>query len=399
MAEEQKIYITGCGCGTSISLTKEAVDSINEAQLLIGTPWLLEALASPEVKTVPVHTAEQMYEAVTSADVPVITVLIPGDPAFSAAAQFLEMQLDHEPVFICGVSRVSVLCSRTGIPEEKVRFLQPKTEKTRLSYAVSRSRYACIQPDGEISAADILTSLAADELGGIEVYLGSCLGQEREVIRHGPVNELKEAVYPEDTVLLFSNPDWSHYTMIGLPDESFFRGTVPMTKFEVRNIASSKLEVCATDIIYDVGGGTGSVSIELARRAYDGKVYAVERLPEALYLLNKNRRHLRAFNMEIVAGEAPEAFAQLPPPDKVFIGGSGGRIDAIIGSVLSLNPRALICATAATLETLAAARQAFSAHRCHAEVIQVSAARLVPRGNAFSMFEAINPVFVLVGRP
>lgn len=400
MAEEQqKIDIIGCGAGTPSGLSEQTARSIKNAQILIGPAQLLETFAAPGQQTVCADTDAELLEAAKEASEENCAVLLFGDPAYSPAAWTLRAHFGTKAAFFNGISSLSLICSRIGIAAEKVRCLESSRDGSDLLYQISRSRYSCLLPETHLPAGEVLALLRASELGMLEAYCAVHLGQEGEVLRHGPVSELHEEDYPPNTVLLFSNPDWARYTTIGLPDESFFRGTVPMTKFEVRNIASSKLEISATDIIYDIGAGTGSVSIELARRAYDGKVYAVERLPEALYLLNKNRRHLRAFNMEITAGEAPEILASLPAPDKIFIGGSGGRIDEIIRVVLSRNPRVLICATAATLETLAAARQAFSACNCHTEVIQTNAARLVPRGNAFSMFEAINPVFVLVGRP
>ena len=103
------------------------------------------------------------------------------------------------------------------------------------------------------------------------------------------------------------------------------RGKVPMTKEEVRWVSVNRLTVRPTDTVWDVGAGTGAVTLELARKASDGTVYAVERKPEAVALLHENRIKLGGYNVKIIEGPAPEALENLPAPDCVFVGGSGGR--------------------------------------------------------------------------
>ncbi|MBD5561046.1 MAG: precorrin-6Y C5,15-methyltransferase (decarboxylating) subunit CbiT [Clostridia bacterium] len=395
----QEVVIVGCGLGTPATLTVEAAEAVRSADRLIGPARLLAALALPGVQQSERTSGPDVVAEVHAHPDERIAILFPGDPGFFSSARTLARELGSSVRILPGVSAFSALCDRLRIPEEEVRFLRADASALEdIVYAVSRNPWSCIQTGQRSSTHAVLTALMEAGLGALRASCGYALGQSDELLAEDTVDGLAQSDLPETAALLLSNPDWARYTVIGLPDEAFFRGTVPMTKFEVRNIAASKLEIAANDTVYDIGGGTGAVSIELSRRAYLGKVYAVERLPEALYLLNKNRRHLRAFNMEIVAGEAPEALKDLPAPDKVFIGGSGGRIGQIIEAVHSANPQVTIVATAATLETLSEARNAFEQHGCRTEVLQVNASRLVSRGNAFTMFQAINPVFVMIAR-
>lgn len=398
-ANAQDVVIVGCGLGSPQTLTVEAAEAIQSADRLIGSERLLEALAPPGAQKVVRRDRGEVVTEVLGHPGERIAILVAGDPGFFSAARALTRELGSNVRVIPGISSFSAICDRLRIPEYEVHC--PRLDGRAMNdvvYDISRSKYACVLPRGSQATRAVLGALHEEGLGTLHTACGSNLGQPDELILEGPVDELREMDFPELSTLLISNPEWARYTIIGLPDEAFFRGTVPMTKFEVRNIAASKLEIAATDVIYDIGGGTGSVSVELSRRAYCGHVYSVERLPEALYLLNKNRRHLRAFNMEIVAGEAPEALKDLPAADKVFIGGSGGRIGEIIEAVLAKNSRTTIAATAATLETLSAARDAFEEHGCRTEVLQVGASRLVSRGNAYTMFQAVNPVFVMIAR-
>lgn len=395
----QDVVIVGCGLGSPQSLTVEAAEAVRSAERLIGSERLLEALAPPGAQKVVRLRNKDIVAEVIGHPGERIAILVAGDPGFFSTARTLTRELGGSVRVIPGISSFSAICDRLRIPEDEVRCLRMEGRPSAdIVYDISRAKYACLLTGDAESTMRLLNMLHEEGLGGLHAALGADLGQPDEQIIEDSADGLREMRLPDLSTLLISNPDWARYTVIGLPDEAFFRGTVPMTKFEVRNIAASKLEIAATDVIYDIGGGTGSVSVELSRRAYLGRIYSVERLPEALYLLNKNRRHLRAFNIEIVGGEAPEALRDLPAPDKVFIGGSGGRIEEIIEATLQKNPRAAIAATAATLETLSAARDAFEEHGCRTEVIQVGASRLVSRGNAYTMFQALNPVFVMIAR-
>ena len=111
-----------------------------------------------------------------------------------------------------------------------------------------------------------------------------------------------------------------------------------MTKEEIRVLSVDRLHLNEEAVCYDIGAGTGSVSIEMALRASKGSVYAVERNPEAVKLLQDNRRKFKADNLTIVEGLAPEAMAELPPATHVFIGGSAGNMDAIVEAALAKLP-------------------------------------------------------------
>ena len=132
-----------------------------------------------------------------------------------------------------------------------------------------------------------------------------------------------------------------------------------MTKSEVRSVILSKLRLCEGDIVYDVGAGTGSVSVEAALANGRGHVYAFEREAEGCGLIRENARKLGAANVTVLEGAAPASFAGLPVPDAAFIGGSGGALEDILRALLSMNPAVRIVATAVSLETLSAASSAF----------------------------------------
>ena len=182
----------------------------------------------------------------------------------------------------------------------------------------------------------------------------------------------------------------------GFPDEAFLRGDVPMTKQEVRAAALAKLAVRPTDTLWDVGAGTGSVSVELALAAPRGRVYAVECDPEACALIRKNRERFAAWNLTLIEGKAPQALEALPAPDAVFLGGTKGSMEAVVDAVLAKNPQARLCISAIALETLSAAVAALTAREFTAEVTQIAVSCTKPAGR-LHLLMANNPIFLITG--
>ena len=165
---------------------------------------------------------------------------------------------------------------------------------------------------------------------------------------------------------------------------------------EVRAAALAKLAVRPADTLWDVGAGTGSVSVELALAAPRGHVYAVECEPDACALIRRNREKFAAWNLSLIEGRAPAALEALPAPDAVFIGGTKGSMAAVVDTVLAKNANARICIAAIALESLSAAIAALTAHGLSAEVTQLAVSRTRPAGR-LHLLTANNPIFLITG--
>ncbi|MGN0261291.1 MAG: precorrin-6y C5,15-methyltransferase (decarboxylating) subunit CbiE [Eggerthellaceae bacterium] len=186
---------------------------------------------------------------------------------------------------------------------------------------------------------------------------------------------------------------WSTH---GIPDDLFTRGKVPMTKQEVRSVALSKLRVAPGETIYDIGAGTGSVTVELALLAGPaGRVIAIERNPEGCQLIEQNARKFEVGTIRVVEGTAPGCMVGLPVPDAAFIGGSGSNLDEIAAALLAANPRVRVCVTCVTLETVAQALQVLSAAAFEGfEAVCINASRSHALG-AYNLMKAENPIYVI----
>ena len=167
-----------------------------------------------------------------------------------------------------------------------------------------------------------------------------------------------------------------------------------MTKQEVRAAILAKLAPRPEEICWDIGAGTGSVSVELALNSRG--VWAVERKPEACDLIRENRRKFAAWNLRLVEGAAPEALAGLPTPDVVFVGGSGRQMGGILEKIAQTAPQARVCFSAIALETLHEAAQGLSKLGYQVEITQLSVSRTREVGDLHLLL-AQNPVFLILG--
>ena len=184
---------------------------------------------------------------------------------------------------------------------------------------------------------------------------------------------------------------------LGIEDEAFIRGDVPMTKQEIRILMLVRARIAPEAVVYDIGAGTGSLSIEAARLASKGHVYAIERKPEALALIRANAEQFGAENVTPIAAEAPDGLCDLPDADTVLIGGSGSQLDAILDCITpKLRAGGRVVLSCITIQTL---MQCIDYMRAHAkayryEAIQVQVNRLEQVGS-YDMAKAINPIYIV----
>lgn len=183
-----------------------------------------------------------------------------------------------------------------------------------------------------------------------------------------------------------------------IKDSDFTRGKVPMTKKHIRTLTLEELDLRPGDIVWDIGAGTGSVSVEAALRIKEkgGLVFAIERNPEGIKLIKENADRLSAENLTAVEGDAPSALKGLPLPDKVFIGGSGGNLGEIIEFLFTGTDVSTVVVNAVTLNTAFEAGKLLQKYAEEVTSFQVSVANIRFLGE-IQMFNAENPVFIIKG--
>ncbi len=187
---------------------------------------------------------------------------------------------------------------------------------------------------------------------------------------------------------------WSYVTP-GIPDEDFIRDdSVPMTKNEIRVLSLAKLRLFPDAVVYDVGAGSGSVAVECKLLASKGKVYAIEKNPQGIRLIKENSKKFRV-DIDIIEGFAPEAMAGLPEADRIFIGGSGGKLEDILEMCdKKLKPGGWLVVNSVTLSTGPETFKILEGKNYLLEAVQVNIAVTKKMGNAH-LWQARNPVTII----
>ena len=187
--------------------------------------------------------------------------------------------------------------------------------------------------------------------------------------------------------------------MYHIKDKDFIRGKVPMTKEEIRAVSIAKMEISDEDVCIDIGGGTGSVSIEMARFAKNGHVYTIEQKEEAVDLIKQNMEKFEIKNMTVISGKAPEDLPKGITFDKVFIGGSGGNLPEIINySYENLKESGIIALNFIVLENTFEALECLK--KSNFEDIDISQIIVVKNRKVkdFNMMMSENPIYVISAR-
>ena len=392
-----KVYLIGVGMGNPETMTVGALEAIKVCPVLVGARRLLEPWAESH-DCVPLIAGADIAEYIDKVQEGPVGVLLSGDTGFySGAKRLWTLLLDHEVITIPGISSMSYLSAKLHVDWQDVKIVSAHGRSHNVVGEIQRNERTFALTGGNTKAQDICRELTCRGLGNVKVSVGERLSYSDERVVTGTASELAEQEFEDLSVLLAENPDpvvrpWNGS---GLPDDAFLRGDVPMTKEEVRTLAVSKLRLNEDSVVWDVGAGTGSVSIECALSCPAGRVFAVEKKEAALALLAENKARFHASNLTIVGGTAPEALEELPAPDRVFLGGTSGELSEILDVIFRKNPAARVVCTAVTLETVAEAARLF-ANLEGADMVQVSATRTRQAGR-YHLMDAQNPVWIFSG--
>ena len=396
------ITLVGIGMGAPQTMTLEARAALVRAEAVIGAERLLADLPDEVAgEKIALALPEKVAAAIEShPDWRDVCVVLSGDVGFySGARRLLDLLRDREPRLVPGLATPQYFAARLRRPWQDFRLVSAHGVHCDVLAEVLNHRSVFFLTGGDTGPSDIVAVLCDAGLGDARVTVGENLSSPAERITASTAEAMRgQMFFPLSVVLVENDRTFARDSAsAGIPDGEFLRGAAPMTKREVRALALSLLGLRRNDIVYDIGAGTGSVAVECALLARRGRVYAIERNLAALELLAANREKFGVYNLCSVQGTAPEALDNLPPPQAVFIGGSGGRLRDIFAAVLRKNPAARLVVSAITLETLAAARDGLRELDVpDVQVVQLAASRIAVRGG-YHMLEAQNPVFLVSG--
>ncbi|MCH4238807.1 MAG: precorrin-6Y C5,15-methyltransferase (decarboxylating) subunit CbiT [Oscillospiraceae bacterium] len=398
---KRKIYLIGAGAGGEKGPTLAAKEALAGCTCVFGSTTLLESLHLSCASTALTSSKKIKEYLEEHPDVHTAAVILPGDPGFGKEGEELRAGLKDFCTVetLAGVGLISYFCARIGCGWQGAALLSDGADAQAVVSAVrTNERTFLIAGNGHCSAQEVCGLLCGGGLGTLQVVVGEALGTDRESISFGSAAELSLRKFMPVSVLCVENPEPVRAQMrICIPDDEFFHSGMSMTRSEVRAASVGKLCLKPNSVVYDIGCGTGSVSVECALQARAGIVYAIDKNRNALELTEKNRIKFGAYNIKIVEGEAPDVLRGLPMPDCVFIGGSTGSLPEIMEAVLDKNPRVRIVLNAISLETVLQAVQCLE-HLALADVdiVQLSAAKCRPAGG-HKLMQAQNPVYIISG--
>ena len=394
------VTLIGMGSGQPENLTLQGLAALRQADLILGARRLLAVLpAGCTENRAAAYRPDEVAELLQTSGAENAVLVYSGDTGFYSGASSMMEKLEALGVrarVLPGLSSIQLLAAALGRPWQGWNLVSAHGRTCDPVAECMQGRPTFFLTGGSEDPATLCAQLAAEGFGDVQGVVGQCLGTPEEKLFRGSVKELAAGRFNSLSVLLVEAAEVLPRRVPGLPDEAFERGDVPMTKQEVRAAVLAKLAVRPEDILWDVGAGTGSVSVELALAAPRGRVYAVECRPEGCARIKANREKFRTRNLVLVEGLAPAALSDLPAPDAVFIGGSKGSLAAIVDAALDKNPDARICVSAIALETLSAAVAALTAKGRTVQVSQIAVSRAKAVGGLHLMM-AQNPIYLITG--
>lgn len=397
------VTIVGIGDDGCAGLSSRAADAVARADVLAGGERHLAFFPQFRGERIVLKDGiaaalERIAELAAERNV---CVLASGDPMFFGIGGLVVKRLGTEHVeVIPQPSAMQLAFARAGLKWDDAAFfsLHGRSREGFLT-RLKRVAKAGVFTDEENSPPRLAALMAEHGETRWKAWVCEHLGGPQERVRSFTVEELTGAgdVGPLNVmVLVRDDPAWRPPPAIPFIHEDDFAKRMPkkglITKREVRLLALAAMRLRPDSVVWDIGAGSGSVSIEAAMLAPAGRVYAVEVDPEGVAICLENLRAHAVDNVRVIAGRAPEALSELEPPDAVFVGGSKGAMDEIVDVALKrLKPGGRLVVTAITLENAGETYTAIRRCGLVPEVTLLQVARAEPLAR-YLRYEALNPI-------
>ncbi|MDB9512237.1 precorrin-6y C5,15-methyltransferase (decarboxylating) subunit CbiE [Kamptonema animale CS-326] len=413
------VHIVGIGLDGAAGLSKSVQQIVEKATLLVGSDRHLGYFSKHRAERLVLGdltgAIKEIRQRLATSFPGAIVVLVSGDPLFYGWGRLLVAELPPEQlIFHPHLSSVQLAFNRLKLPWQDAHFISAHRRSfeeltAKLQQGVDK---IAVLTDETYSPGAIAHLIKALDLPSrYQFWLCENLGAADERVRQWSLDALQgETFAPLNLVVLLRESratteplDLGSLPMLGIPDGNFLsfsdRPGV-MTQREVRVLILGELSLQPGQAIWDVGAGTGAVSIEIARLFPDSQVYAIEKMEEGTSLIEQNCRRFQVHNVISIHGNAPEILHRLRPPNRIFVGGSGGEITKILGvCALRMLPGGVIVLAMSTVEDLAAVLS-WKEERVRREpnwnckIMQVQLSRSVPVGNS-TRFDSLNPVTIV----
>ena len=407
---KNQIALIGTGMGNEQTLTMEAAEKIREADYIFGAERLLRIIKNEQAVRYPYYLAADIVpelDRLSGCGVKVV-ILFSGDTGFYSGCgklyETLKGRSDSSVRIYPGISSVSYFAALTGYSYQDAAVLSihghgVETEWIgNLTETIRFSKKTFLLMSGKEDVQKLGRLLQKYHLQNCKVLAGFQLSYPQEkVLALTP----EACEHVEETglyICLILNPDAEKKAVTcGMRDEEFLRDKVPMTKEEIRALSICKLHLKEDSVCYDIGSGTGSVAVEIAKRSGQIQVFAIEKKPLALELIQKNIEKFALPNIQVIAGEAPDCLKteeRSEHPTHAFIGGSSGRLKEILDVLYKKNHAMRIVINCISLETISELTLLKTDSRItNLEIIQVQVSRAKTIGG-YHLMQGENPIYI-----
>lgn len=408
------IHVVGIGLSGRGGLTTPVTTLIDQATALVGSERHLSYFPAHPGEQIPLTEFSQglqtIQEHLAYCSEPLVVVLTSGDPLFFGFGRLLLQTFAPEQLcFHPYLSSVQLAFNRLKIPWQDAEVIsvhgRPLTPLTA-AWQKGIDKIA-ILTDHHNTPAEIARLFLSLKLP-IQYDFWVCEnleGDNERIQKFQPHQLLNGQFSPLNVVILLRQTPKEQNTLplestpvIGLSDQDFYTfADRPglMTKREIRILVLAELQLQKHQVIWDIGSGTGSVAIEIARTVPSAQIYAVEKTELGNQLIHQNCKHFLVNNVHIIHGKAPEALHHLPAPHRIFIGGSGGQLNEILNYCETrLTSQGVIVLSIATLENFQVVGSWFHQRSWTVEYLQVQLARSIPVAS-LTRFNPLNPVLLV----
>lgn len=405
-----KIAVIGIGDDGLDALSPVVRERIMNAHVLLGPERALKLIPNDcNAERLPLSgDLEQVAQQLSALGDRRAVLLIFGDPMFYGLARYLTEKLGKQRFEVVPhVSSMQLAFAR--VMESWDEAYLTNLDNHPLDAVVERIRTA--QKVGLFTSADngpdrVAGALLAKGIDYYKAYVCENLGARDERVTRGTLHEIADQQFsPLNVMILVRLPDAPDRPrdaigrrLFGNPDEAFLQSQPKqelVTSAEVRALALAQMDIAQGSIVWDIGAGSGSVSVEAAQIASDGAAYAVEMDPQDHGLIRENAERFGATNLIAILGKAPEALADLPDPDAVFIAGGGREVARISRAAYDrLRPGGRLVVSMMTINNVAELYEAINSRTHNCRVLMVNIAEGADQLGRLT-FDSLKPSFLL----
>ena len=384
----REIVIAGAGLG---EFTPEVMRAVDESDIVFTDSRFAEMIPAGK-KIIPVKNFSQLENESGK-----ILILVSGDPGVFSLLPVIKKRYPDENITVLpGISSLQAICAKACETWHNAAILSGHGRTLsagKFLNTVERNRITVLFCDKNISPSWACEKLACVE--GVDVVIGSCLGGNDERIFSGSPETFSSQKFPELSIILVRNNNPYTPERLLLRDRDFLRGeNIVMTNESVRSVIMSRLEMSNDSVLWDIGAGSGSISVNAGNIFPYSEIHAVDFNPKSAELISLNAAKFHLHNITVHNSRALDVVDDLPRPTNIFIGGTGGELAGLFAHITAMNHPARVVIACVTLETFTEA-YTFLKGCNNFEAVQVSSSSSKILAPSLTMMKANNPVMIL----